>query len=346
MATRIPSWKLRVSRVQVETDEAHSISFEVPDEAREDFRYLPGQFLTVKVPSETTGWVARCYSLSSSPHVDDELTITVKRTRGGYASNWLCDHVEVGTTLEVLAPSGSFTPADLNSDLVLFAAGSGVTPIVSIIKSALSQGTGQVHLFYANREPSSVIFAELLKRLRGEHPDRFLVRDWIDAVDGDLDSDQLEKFCPTFDDFDVYMCGPTPFMDAVRSAVAGIGVPRSRIHLEAFSSLRKDPFTIDRDALVESQASTVDVDVSINGGHHTLAWPADVPLTDVLLAAGIDAPFSCRDGECGTCIATITRGSAQMLRNDILDDADIREGQILSCQATPVLDGSSMTVEF
>ena len=149
MATE--SFVLNVLDVVEETADAHSIVFEVPDELQEQFAYTPGQFLTVAVPSDQTGLAARCYSLSSAPH-SGRHQITVKRTVDGYASNWICDNLREGDTLRVLPPSGIFTPRDLEADLLLFAGGSGITPIMSITRTALEKGHGKVVLFYANRD--------------------------------------------------------------------------------------------------------------------------------------------------------------------------------------------------
>ena len=161
------SFELTVVDVVEETADAHSISFAVPEGAEEHFDYKPGQFLTLAVPSDQTGVAARCYSLSSSPHDGGPLTVTVKRTADGYASNWVCDHLREGDTIRVLPPSGIFTPASLDADLLLFAGGSGVTPIMSITRTALAQGSGRVVVFYANRDERSVIFARELRERSG-----------------------------------------------------------------------------------------------------------------------------------------------------------------------------------
>ena len=166
------SFELEVVDVVEETADAHSITFRVPAGAEADFTYKPGQFLTVAVPSDQTGVAARCYSLCSSPADETgTLTITVKRTAEGYASNWLCDDLRDGDTLRVLPPSGIFTPASLDADLLLFAGGSGVTPIMSILRTALARGTGRIVVFYANRDERSVIFARELRRA-GRRPPR------------------------------------------------------------------------------------------------------------------------------------------------------------------------------
>mgnify|MGYP001553458604 FL=1 len=147
-----PSYELTVLEVIEETGDARSVVLD-PGEHRDEFRYTPGQFLTVAVPSDRTGLVARSYSLSSTP-VDEDgpLTITVKRTAEGYASGWICENLRAGDQLRVLPPAGIFTPKNLDADLLLFAGGSGVTPVMSIIRTALVRGTGRIVLFYANRD--------------------------------------------------------------------------------------------------------------------------------------------------------------------------------------------------
>jgi len=160
--------ELQVADVVEETSDARSLVFAVPDGVEipaDRLRYSPGQFLTLRVPSDRTGSVARCYSLCSSPFTDDQLTVTVKRTVDGYASNWLCDNAHPGMKIHVLAPSGTFVPRTLDQDFLLLAAGSGITPMMSICKSALSEGGGKVVLIYANRDENSVIFAGALREL-------------------------------------------------------------------------------------------------------------------------------------------------------------------------------------
>ena len=178
------SFDLTVVDVVEEIPDARSISFAVPPGLEERFAYRPGQFLTLAVPSERAGVVARCYSLSSSPVDGGPLTITVKRTVNGYASSWLCERVAVGDTIRALPPSGTFTPASLSADLLMFAAGSGITPVASIIRTALQAGTGRVVLFYANPDGRSVIFAGALARLAAAHPERLVVVHWLESVHG------------------------------------------------------------------------------------------------------------------------------------------------------------------
>ena len=179
--------ELQLAAVVEETADARSLVFKVPDGSAipaERLRYAPGQFLTLRVPSERTGSVARCYSLCSSPFTDDSLTVTVKRTDGGYASNWLCDNAHPGMHIHVLAPSGTFVPKTLDTDFLLLAAGSGITPMMAILKSALSEGSGKVALVYANRDEKSVIFAAALRDLAAKYPDRLTVVHWLETVQG------------------------------------------------------------------------------------------------------------------------------------------------------------------
>ena len=163
-------YQVPVAEVVRETDDACSLVLDLPPALEAAFGYRPGQFITVRVPSEQTGSVARCYSLSSSPHAGDRPAITVKRTGGGYASNWIHDHVTAGSVLDILPPAGTFVPPVLNADFLLFAAGSGITPVMSILKSALIAGHGRVVLVYANRDERSVIFGAALRELVAARP--------------------------------------------------------------------------------------------------------------------------------------------------------------------------------
>lgn len=238
---------LTVVAVTQETAEASSISFEVPDDAGGAFDYAPGQFLTLAVPSELTGVAARCYSLSSSPADDGPLTISVKRTVDGYASNWLLDHVRPGDTLRVLPPSGIFTPHSLDDDLLLLAGGSGITPIMSIIRTALAPverggGTGRMVLLYANRDERSVIFASALAELAAVHPDRLQVVHWLESVQGLPSPAQVRAFAASYVEWDSFCCGPAPFMATVAQGLRELGMPRSRRHQEKFVTLGGNPF--------------------------------------------------------------------------------------------------------
>ncbi|MCX5041598.1 ferredoxin--NADP reductase [Aldersonia sp. NBC_00410] len=335
-----------VAEVIAETADACSLEFEIPEEHRERFRYKPGQFLTLRVPSERTGSVARCYSLASSPHTDDKPKVTVKRTVDGYGSNWLCDNLKAGDRIEVLPPSGHFSPKDLDADLLLFGAGSGITPVISILKSALDQGSGKVVLIYANRDQDSVIFAAELRELAAEYPDRLTIVHWIEAVQGLPTATQLATLAAPFTAYNAFMCGPGPFMDAVHDALAKLDIPRARVHAEVFNSLAGDPFTdaAPVELSAEDEADAATVAVQLDGETHTLKWPRRQTLVDLMLAKGIDVPYSCNEGECGSCAATLLKGTVDMDNDEILDPADIADGIILGCQAHPTAD--DIEIEF
>lgn len=235
------SYVLTVREVIEETEEARSIVFDVPEELRDTFAFKPGQFLTIAVPSEQTGIAARCYSLSSTPG-SGEHKITVKRTESGYASNWIAENVRAGHQLRVLPPSGIFTPPNLDDDLLLFAAGSGITPIMSIVRAALACHSNRLTLFYANRDERSVIFADALAALAAEHPERLQVVHWLESVQGLPSEAQLHAFARPYADRTSFCCGPAPYMKAVAGVLRSLDVPRERRHQERFLSLGGNPF--------------------------------------------------------------------------------------------------------
>nr|WP_271209544.1 ferredoxin--NADP reductase [Rhodococcus wratislaviensis] len=329
MSGTAKSLRLRVADVVHETPDAVSILFEEGGQALD---YRPGQFLVLRVPSERTGSVARCYSLASSPHRDEPARVIVKRTPAGYASNWLCDNITSGDELDVLLPSGVFTPNSLDVNLLLFAAGSGITPILSIAKSVLSEGGGAVDLFYANRDEASIIAASELRSLEAEFPERLVVHHWLESVQGLPRSHTLARIAQSFPDREAYTCGPGPFMEAVRAAWTAAGRDRSSLHLEVFTSLSGDPF--EESVTVEEidGGETVPLEVSVDGETHDLQWPKGVTLVDFLLARGIEVPYLCRDGECGTCLATCSSGQVTMAGNNLLEPEDVANGDVLACQ--------------
>jgi 3-ketosteroid 9alpha-monooxygenase subunit B len=329
--------RLVVAEVVEETDDAHSLVFEPPESG---FDYRPGQFLTLRIPSEERGSVARCYSLSSSPHTDDRPQVTVKRTPDGYASNWIHDNVVAGTVVEVLPPGGVFSPGSLDEDLVCFAAGSGITPVMSIIKSALAKGSGRVVLVYANRDERSVIFGRELTALAAASPDRLTVIHWLESVQGLPTVAALRELARPFTAHEAFVCGPVPFMDGVTSALTELEMPRSRVHVERFLSLVKNPFTRSkpRRTATEPEASNppATIDVTLDGVRRTVPWPAGTRLLEALEKAGLEAPFSCREGRCSACACLRLGGEVTMVTNEVLDERDLAEGYILACQSLPV----------
>ncbi|NPC98672.1 ferredoxin--NADP reductase [Nocardioides sp. zg-DK7169] len=327
---------VRVREVVKETSDAHTLVLESGEGERVD--YVPGQFLTIRIPSDRPEGAARCYSLCTAPGHDEFPAVTVKRTDGGYASNWLCDHAGVGTELEVLAPSGIFTPASLDEDLLLLAGGSGITPVMSILKTLLHSGTGSAVLLYGNRDEHSVIFAEQLRELVARFPERLRVVHWLETVQGLPSQASLGALLRGFWDHDAtapeaFVCGPAPFMDLAERTLLGLGVPERRVHMERFTSLEGDPFAAP--AAIDDAGPASEVEVTLNGETRVLAWPESNNLVDVMLAAGMEAPYSCREGACSACACIVLDGEVSMDRNEVLDDADLADGLVLGCQARP-----------
>lgn len=353
------SFDLRVVAVVQETPDASSFSFEAPEGARDLFAYRPGQFLTLAVPTvDGEPVVARCYSLSSSPYDDGPLTVTVKRTAGGYASNWLCDNLRVGSTLRALPPSGLLTPSDLDADLLLLAGGSGITPIISILRSALVRGSGRIALLYANRDAPSTIFARELAALAASHPERLHVVHWLESDRGLPSAQGVRAFAEPFACADAFVCGPEPFMDLAMTVLRELGLPRERRHREKFLSLRGNPFgdageqaaaareleeadegAGSDDAVEGRPPALTRVEITLEGSTYTFDdWGPTTRLIEHLESKGLAPPFSCREGQCSTCAVRLLEGEVKMLANEVLDDEDLEDGIRLACQSLPVTD--------
>jgi 3-ketosteroid 9alpha-monooxygenase subunit B len=319
-----------VDAVVAETDEACSIVFDVPPALAAAFDYQPGQFLTVRIPSDRDGSVARCYSLSSSPVTGDKHAVTVKRTPDGYASNWIVANVRPGTVLDVLPPAGLFTPASLDSDFLLLAAGSGITPVMSILKSALARGRGRIVLVYANRDENSIIFADALRGLAAAADSRLLVVHWLDSVQGTPAAAGLQPLLRPFAGYQIFACGPDPYLSVVRATAAALGVPPRGVRVERFLSLQDNPFELPEP--VEGGVAAT-LQVTLDGQTRALTWPAGTRMLDVMIDADLDPPYSCREGVCGACACQLTGGDVEMAHNEVLEESDLADGYILACQS-------------
>ncbi len=337
-------------RIQ-ETPEAVSLVLDA------ELPYRPGQFLTVRVPSSSgAGGEARCYSLAGSPHAGDPLRITVKRVPGGLGSGWLCQDVGIGDELEILPPAGTFTPPDLDRDLLLVAGGSGITPVLSVAKSALLAGRGHVALVYANRDPGSVIFRDELWGLAEEHPGRLTVVHWLETLQGLPTAPQLGPLVAPYANRETYLCGPAPLMDAAETAVRASGGQGRAIHRERYFSLSGDVFAPAVAAPAPGPGSVAPppgvagggqdtpscggatAEVEFEGVVHTVAWGRRTSLLTALLAAGVPAPYSCREGACSACCCRVLAGEVTMVRNEVLAPEDLADGYVLACQALPLGD--------
>jgi 3-ketosteroid 9alpha-monooxygenase subunit B len=325
-------YQVPVAEVVRETGDACSLVLDVPPALSGTFGYRPGQFVTVRVPSDVCGSVARCYSLSSSPLAGERPAITIKRTGGGYASNWIAENVTAGTVLDLLPPAGTFCPDSLEGDFLLFAAGSGITPVMSILKSALAAGRGRAVLVYANRDERSVIFGPSLRELAASAGGRLVVVHWLDSLLGMPSVAALTALARPYVSFDAFICGPDPYLAAVREALAGLGVPGPRMHVERFVSLAENPFEATPAAGSEAGIAAT-LSVTLDGATTLLSWPAGTRMLDVLIEAGLDAPYSCRQGICGACACQLTGGKVDMAHNEVLEATDIADGYVLACQA-------------
>lgn len=321
---------LRIARVVRETSDAVSLVLDVPAECSHRYRYEAGQFLTLRVRIDGRD-LRRCYSMSSAP-IDGELRITVKRDPGGVVSNWLNDSARAGDELHAAPPEGRFVlRGDLSgaTEVVAFAGGSGITPIMSLARAALADPDRRVRLFYANRSRESVIFADPLAELAARHADRLVLEHHYDAEVGVVTPEAIESFIAPAGDAHYYVCGPTPFMDAVERTLLAAGVKESRVHLERFTVATAAD---DADAV---SAATEEVVIDLDRRTTRAEYRVGDTLLQTARMAGLRAPASCETGSCGTCMARVVEGTARMLNNDALDDDEVAEGWVLTCQTLP-----------
>jgi ferredoxin-NADP reductase len=340
--------RLVVQQVVDETEDTRSFVLTVPSELADTFAYRPGQFCTVRVHIGDDEHL-RSYSMSSATAVGDPFTLTIKRVPDGLVSNWLLDHVAVGDELELTRPAGVFCPRDSNAPVLAFCGGSGVTPVISIAKHVLATTDRPVRVLYANRTASSVIFDRDLADLADRHADRLDLRRHHDDVAGYLDADAIGAFAAEAPDSDVYICGPTPFMDLVESTLLGAGVGADRISIERFvnsheiSAIGPDGHDEEADA-ADGEDVPSEVTIILKGKRHEVEYRAGDTLLNTARRGGLSAPFSCEAGNCATCIAQLTEGRATMRVNDALTEEEVADGFVLTCQGVP--DTPSVTVRY
>ncbi|MCP9759959.1 ferredoxin:oxidoreductase FAD/NAD(P)-binding protein [Aquitalea sp. S1-19] len=317
--------QLRVTDIRRETADAVSIRFEVPEALRPRFAYRAGQFLTLAVPlPQGKQW--RCYSFSSTPDAAQP-RITVKHVAGGQVSGWLNSELKTGDMLEVMPPAGRFVVEHAGGDLLLIAAGSGITPVFSILGEALAGSNARIRLIYANRDADSVIFASELERLQLAYPERLFVHHHLDARDGRLESAALAGLASGWQQAEAFICGPAPFMQTAEAALHGLGMDAARIHVERFGQ----PATGSADGKVASTTLHVEM-----GGHaHRLETKPGELLLDSMERTGLKPASGCRAGACGACKCKVTEGRVKLRDNLVLSDAELAEGWTLACQAEP-----------
>jgi len=336
-APKGPYHALRVARVIDETNEARSIVLEIPDALRDLFAYEAGQFLTFRFEVEGEKLV-RCYSLASCPASESEHKVTVKRIQDGRVSNWIHDTLAAGHVVEVMRPAGLFTLRNRDHPVVLFGAGSGITPCISIVKTALATTGRRVRLFYANRDVASTIFKSEVDDLAARSRDRFDVTHRYDAVDGVPDEAAIRAFIGADADADFYVCGPAPFMELALRTLRGVGVAREHVFVERFGSpgeAAPEARAAASEAAPPRGEASVALRVTLGGRTHEVACgPGDTVLAAVR-RAGLEPPFACEEGYCGCCMARVREGAVDMKANDCLDRGQVAEGWVLTCQSVP-----------
>lgn len=330
---------LEIAAVIEETADARSIVFRIPADLAATFRYKAGQFLTLKIPYEGKELV-RCYSLASSPDCENEHKVTVKRVADGRISNWINDNLRVGDVVKVLPPGGLFTLREGSRPVVLFAGGSGITPVISIIKTTLTTTDRTLELVYANRDAASIIFAEELERLVAEHPGRLDVVHSLDDRDGFLDVERVKAHVDGRGDAEFYICGPGAFMDVVETALREHDVAAEHIHIERFVS-PPDPDDAAAEhareaAEIAGEVAPETITVELDGETREIEYHKGQTVLVSCQKAGLEPPFSCTDGFCGCCMAKLTAGQVRMINNDFLSEKEVSEGWVLTCQSVPV----------
>jgi 3-ketosteroid 9alpha-monooxygenase subunit B len=312
---------LRVARVVAETDDARSFVLDVPPALASTFAYASGQYCTFRFEVDGEQHL-RSYSMSSAPAVDGELQVTVKRVPGGVVSNWMHDHVTEGSIVDVTAPAGVFLLPEGEGDVVAFAGGSGITPVISILKTVLATTDRRVRLLYANRDDASIIFRAVLDELAG---DRLEVVHHLDVTDGFVDAEVVRRTLDGTTDPEVLICGPAPFMEVVEQAV---DLPAGRIHLERFT-----PTEVVLDE--HEGEGTTSVTIELDRRTATADYRPGTTILQTARQLGMSPPFSCEAGNCATCMAKVVDGSAKMHVNDALTPDEVEEGWVLTCQAVP-----------
>jgi ring-1,2-phenylacetyl-CoA epoxidase subunit PaaE len=343
---------LKVAEIVPETAEANSIRFEIPEELREAFRFKAGQHLTLRA---TIGGeeVRRNYSLCTAP-AESNWMVTVKRIGGGLFSNWVGDQLKAGDTVEVMVPHGSFTTefGDARKrHLVGIAGGSGITPVLSLIKTLLrEEPESRFTLLYGNRDSSSVIFLETLAALKDKHLGRLEIYHFLDQEEQDIDlfngmldrarcEEAIARLVPDAAEVDGwFICGPGPMMDAAEGVLLDRNVAKERIHIERFTADRPAEAVAKEMAALQTQAEGVTVSVTLDGRTRKVPFK-EGNILDSARASGLPAPVACKAGVCATCRAKVTSGKVEMAVHYGLTDEEVAEGYVLTCQSVPLGDG-------
>jgi ring-1,2-phenylacetyl-CoA epoxidase subunit PaaE len=342
--------RLTVSDLRRETTDAVSLTFAIPSDLADDYQFLPGQYLTLRTTMDGEE-VRRSYSICSGPD-DGELRIAVKKVDGGAFSSWAADELKRGDVLDVMTPTGRFgvTPAPNEARTYAgFAAGSGITPLLSIVKGVLAQEpNSRFFLFYGNRTTEGMLFREALEELKDRCIDRLSVfhvisgeEQDIPILHGRLDGEKvrvlLRSLVPAERVDHVFICGPTGMSDEIETACRDIGIATERIHVERFvSGLGGKPRP--KAVVPPSAPPKAFAALIIDGKRREVPVAEDEAILDAALRAGVDLPFACKGGMCSTCRAKLVEGKVEMDVNYSLEPWELKAGFILTCQAKPVTD--------
>jgi ring-1,2-phenylacetyl-CoA epoxidase subunit PaaE len=346
---------LKVSAVFRETQDSVTLSFEIPTDLKEIFNYKHGQYITVKLPVNGEE-NRRAYSISSSPVTDSELSVTVKKVDEGKVSRYLNEEIKEGDILEVMPPLGNFT-VELNSErkknYILIGGGSGITPLMSILKTILAvEPQSIVYLIFQNRNESSIIFRNQLNELENIYKNRFFVnyilskpgKEW-QGLSGKLDStgilQLIKKLIPdSIFKSEYFLCGPQGLMQESELALRGLLVASFQIHKESFAAAisKNDEIRTDNMLNREQDLKTRKVKIILYGDEIEFDVEPDETVLTAAQREGQDPPFSCQIGACSTCRARLKSGEVFMDERDSLTDEEIEEGYILTCQSHPLSD--------
>jgi len=348
---------LRVTAIVYPIKDATTVTLEVPEKIRDSFNYYPGQHLIIKFKINEKE-VRRSYSLNSSPFNEEALQVTIKRVQGGLVSNYIGDHLKVGDEVDVMTPRGRFyaeVEEGTYKTYFLFAAGSGITPIISILESVLiASPNSTVNLLYGNSKQSSIIFKKELDDLLEEYPDRLRVvhtlsdpnvwstwKQWKGRK-GRIDSEAVEWFItnhpPIAQSTEYYICGPGAMNINVRNTLLGLQIPKKIIHIEQFAGSTEES----NDSIKEVDDALLSA--TLNGAVHQLSIPKGKTVLQVLKEAKVNPPYSCESGVCGTCVAQVIEGTAEMKSCMALEEEEINQGLVLTCQTYPT--SKTLNVKF
>lgn len=337
------------------TDDAAALTFDVPTTLREEYRFLPGQHVSLRFEMAGDS-VRRNYSICSTP-ASGVLRVAVKRLSGGVFSSYVLERLQPGDVMEVMTPSGRFTvplqPRNAKHYCAI-AAGSGITPVIAILTAVLeTELSSRCTLIYGNRSTSTIMFLEELEDLKDRYPQRLqlihvLSRERQDAelLNGRIDAPKLHALLDalvppeTVDEW--LLCGPSELVDAARATLADRGVSPARVHRELF---HVGPTAPRRPAERAGPAGAATVTVILDGRASTFPLRPDAgPILDVTLAVRADAPYACKNGMCGTCRAKLVNGTVEMDHNYALEDEELTAGFVLACQAYPT--SAEVTLDF